>query len=464
MSLSFKKRIASHFILATAIIIAVVFSIVYFIVQKTVYNNLDADLSYEANKHTYEIDFSNGSVKFNNKDEWEESEHKEIQVNPVFIALADTEGNITDKSPNLKERFLPFQNDIGSHFNSKLNNRLIRQVQIPIERKGKIKGYIIAGMSLDSSIMVLKNLRNTLLFLYPIVLIGLFFISAFLAGRSIFPVTQMTVTANRITKNNLNERIDPPQKKDELFDLSSAINSLLDRLEGALEREKQFTSDASHELRTPLSVLRGTFEVALRKERTVEEYQEKIAYSLTEIDRMVDITEQLLTLARIDSDTHAKTNLTMSIDDILNQAITLRSKELNNNNVHLTIDKNTKASILVNGFHANLILDNLISNAIKYSQKSGEINISVLYDDNANSVRVTIKDHGIGINEVDMSKIFNPFFRSDSLNHKEAKGIGLGLAIAQKAATQINAQLTIKSVLGKGTSVDVIFNEILSKS
>ena len=86
----------------------------------------------------------------------------------------------------------------------------------------------------------------------------MFFIARFIAGRSIKPVTLITETSSRITKDNLKDRIILPQNKDELFVLSKTINDLLDRIENAVEREKQFTSDASHELRTPLTVLKGT--------------------------------------------------------------------------------------------------------------------------------------------------------------------------------------------------------------
>ena len=96
MSLSYKKRIATRFMLATAIIIAVVFTTVYFIVQQTVYQNLDNDLSFEANKHITEVAITDTNVHFINKDEWEENEHREVQVNPVFIQITDASGQLMD--------------------------------------------------------------------------------------------------------------------------------------------------------------------------------------------------------------------------------------------------------------------------------------------------------------------------------------------------------------------------------
>ncbi|RYM36042.1 HAMP domain-containing protein [Brumimicrobium glaciale] len=457
MSLNFKKRIAFHFIVATAIVIAVVFGIVYLIVQQTVYRNIDNDLSFEANKHTKEIYQTEDGIKFIHKGEWEETEHREVQVNPVFIQLTNKLGEVTDKSPNLKEDQLIFKNEnkYGDHFNTKLKERFIRQAQIPIEKNGKINGYIIAAMSLDGSLMVLENLRNTLLFLFPIVLIGLFFISSFLAGKSISPVVLITNTANRITKNNLNERIELPQNEDELYDLSSSINSLIDRLGKALEREKQFTSDASHELRTPISIIKGTLEVLIRKDRNVEEYREKINYSLKELDRMAIMIEQLLVLARFDSNTELATNATSSIVDIMNQIIIQRTPSILDKNIDLVIHTEDGEETELNTFHTHLILDNILSNAIKYSHLNGKIEISIR--GNSNAVSCQIKDYGIGIKKSDIQSLYTPFFRSDALNHKDIKGVGLGLSIVQKAAAVCNAEILIHSDLGKGTAVDIRF-------
>jgi len=462
MSLSYKKRIATRFMLATAIIIAVVFTTVYFIVQQTVYQNLDNDLSFEANKHITEVAITDTNVHFINKDEWEENEHREVQVNPVFIQITDASGQLMDKSPNLKENQLLFQRFeiYEGHFNAKLNNRIIRQIQIPVKKRGKIRAYIVAAMSLDSTLMVLKNLQFTLLILFPIILIVLFFISSFLAGRSIMPVVSVINTTNQITKNNLNERVELPENKDILFDLSSSINNLLDRIENTINREKQFTSDASHELRTPLSVLRGTLEILIRKPRTQDEYENKIQYSLIEIDRMSKIIDQLLEIARFDSNRDLKSNTPISLISLINQILARKNVILVEKNLKIEFDTNNcDYTINVNSFYSNLIIENVIDNAIKYSENNSEIRIELLLK--GSGVICKISDFGIGIKKEDLNLIYNPFFRSDSLKHKQIKGSGLGLSIAKKSAKVIKSDITISSQYGKGTEVTINLKEIL---
>ncbi len=460
--MSFKKRIATHFMLATAIIILFVFGTVYFIVQETVYANLDRDLSYEANKHKAEIDITGDIIHFINKGEWEEHEHREVQVNPVFLQLMNAQGVLMDKSPNLKEDEMSFQteNTLGNHFNAKLRQVNVRQVQIPMYYKDELKGYIVAAMSLEASMMVLDNLRMTLFILFPIVLIGLFFISSFLAGRSIIPVVQIIETTNRITKHNLNERVELPSNTDELYDLSSSINSLLSRIESALERERQFTSDASHELRTPLAALRGTLEVLIRKPRTEQAYREKIGYSLVEIDRMAAIIDQLLALARFDNDAHLENDSTVAIKLLVDSIIERHKSSINEKKVSIEVlAEDCPDAWRVYQFHADLILDNLVSNAIKYSPNHGLIEIVLRQEGSA--LCCEIKDNGIGISNEDLAKIFQPFFRSQPLKHPAVKGIGLGLSLVEKAANVIDAHITFESELGRGTKVVVYFKEIL---
>lgn len=457
MNLSFRNRIALHYMIATSIIVAIIFVVVYLVVKESMYLNIDKDLSFEASKHAGEIKLAHDTIKFINKAEWEEIEHREVQINPVFIQIMDAKGRMMDKSPNLKNNELPFKNieTFGPHFNTYLKDKAIRQIQKPIQSDGKTKGYLLAAMSLEPSIMVLIKLRNVLIISYLLLLSVLYFISRYLAGRSIIPVKNITKTTNRITKNNLNERVDLPANHDELYDLSSGINKLLQRIENALERERQFTSDASHELRTPLSSLRGTLEVLIRKQRSPEEYEEKIKYSLSEIDKMTETIEQLLLLARLDSsrkpDKDEGVLLLALIDDILlKHSTSIESKKL-------SVDfKNTFTSnVLVPKYYANLILDNIINNAIKYSKNKTTIHIN-LYDSEAGSV-CEITDEGIGIKTEDIPNIFNHFFRSDALEHKEITGNGLGLSIAQKSADSINASITVKSNMGKGSTFFITF-------
>lgn len=450
--------------LATALIILVVFATLYVIVRETVYSNLDKDLSFESYKHLAEVEITQHAIRFINEEEMKEVEHLEVQVNPVFIQVVDRDGKLLTKSPNLKGQHLVFHKEQASeqHFNTHLNQRNIRQVQIPIVRNKTVKGYIVAAMSMDASLAVLSNLGMVLIILFPVILIGLFFITSYLAGKSIVPVVAISETTNRITRTNLNERVTLPASKDELYDLSHSINSLLERIEDAMLREQQFTSDASHELRTPLAVLRGTLEVLIRKPRSQEEYESKIQYSLKEIDRMTAIIDQLLEIARFDTNPELTINSSVEMELLLAEVLAHRHPDIVAKEIHVVQQNNCNSSIAIHRFYGRLILDNILGNAIKYSKQGGQILIRTFEENGGLSCEIT--DSGIGIRQEDIPQLFNPFFRSDALNHKDIKGTGLGLSIASKAASTIHATITISSELDQGTSVNIHFKEILRKS
>lgn len=240
--------------------------------------------------------------------------------------------------------------------------------------------------------------------------------------------------------------------------MSVSINALLKRIQDAFDREQQFTSDASHELRTPISSIRGNLEVLIRKERTPEEYNENIAYCLNELDAMSDTIDQLLLLARLESQYSSKLSEKQPIVSILNDIYQKYSTVIESKNLNLNTDNYCSKPFYVPAFHANLLLENILSNAIKYTGEKGEINIRMR--DNQNSVIVEISDNGIGINQEDISKIFTPFYRSHPLDHKHITGNGLGLSIAHKAAEALNAEISVNSKLNEGSS----FLIILSKS
>jgi signal transduction histidine kinase len=455
MNLTFKNRIALLYMSATAVVMAAVFAVIYLIVQSTVYRHLDSDLHYEVHKHLADVVFEGDSIRFNHKDEWAEREHNEVQVHPVFLQIMDANGKVMDKSPNLKDELLTYHPGKSDHdqFNTLMAGREIRQVQMPVEKDGKLHGHILAAMSVEDSNRLVINLRKVLLILFPLVLIGLFFITRWMAGRSIIPIRRVTETTDRITRNNLRERVDLPKNRDELHTLASSINELLDRMQDALEREKQFTSDASHELRTPLAVIKGTLEVLVRKPRTEAEYKEKIQYAVGEIDRMTQTVEQLLLLARLDNAPTELQRMQVTLAKTVEEILLRHAAQTAAKDLSVTVEDPTHATAFTDPYYLDLILDNVLSNAIKYSRDGGNILIRLAQTGKAATIEV--HDDGIGIRQEDLAAIFQPFFRSEALNHKSIPGNGLGLSIVKRASAAIGAKVEVESESGKGTLVRV---------
>ena len=455
MKLNFKTRIALNYFVATGVVVALVFAVVYLSLKTTIYESLDSDLNYESEIHLEELNLT--QMVFSNREEWEEREHEEVEVNPVFVQILNAKLEITDKSPNLNEERLQFfsQQEDNIHFNTTLNNRLIRQVQKPVKIDGVLKGYIITAMSFEASQKIIDQLLLILLISYPIIVFSLFFISRFLAGRSIAPIQNITAITEKINQNNLQERVSLPENKDELYKLSASINSLLKRIEEALDRERQFTSDASHELRTPLANLRGNLEVLIRKVRSPEEYELKINNALKEIDRLSKMVEQLLFLARFDKQktTAEKADLIILLDEALQR----NKHQISARNLKIEFTNQLEKSAEVPKYYTSIIIENLLSNAIKYSFKDETIKISV--EEKPSAIQLKITNYGEAIALEDQAKIFKPFYRTQNTKNLKINGTGLGLSIVKKAAEAINATIEIKSKPTQGTGVLVLIKK-----
>ncbi|WBL41568.1 ATP-binding protein [Algoriphagus halophytocola] len=457
MSVSYQERIARRLTLVTALLVLLVFAIIYVVVDYTVVQSIDRELKLETDKHLGQIFLVEGEIKFAHKDEWQEQEHSQIQLNPIFIEIVDTQGLSMDRSPNLGENHLSFYPDRAHQdeaWTLKTGSREVRQMQIPLKHEGRDEGYMLVAKSFEDARDLLTNLRNILLILYPGILISLFLSMRFLAGKSIQPIKNIIAKTNQISQSNLNERVPEVEPDDEIAQLTRSINGLLARLEQALIREKQFTSDASHELRTPLAVMKGTLEVLIRKPRTGQEYEEKIRMTLGSIDRMSAMIDQLLSLARVGNNGRA------SIDEVellsFTRDIVARHKGESGREVSLQTNLSKPLFVRVNEGSLQMIFNNLLQNALKYSAGDSPINLKLGIHDALPFVQV--EDQGSGISDEALEKIFDPFYRDVAAN-PGVSGTGLGLAIVRKLANESHIQVEVESETGKGSVFRLIFEK-----
>ena len=456
LSFSFKNRIAFNYILSSSILIAIVFLSIFTIVKYSVNQHINEEIQEELYKHLDDVSTDSNDTYLIQVDQWRAREHNSISVNPVFVEFYDNNKQLIDKSPNLKNSNVELlENSKNNKFSdTKLNGIPIRQIQTPIINKEKVVGYLVVAMSLED-FEIVQILKNILLISYPLILILLFLIARFFAGKSIKPVSTIIDTSSQITKDNLKTRIPLPVNKDELYVLSQNINNLLDRVENAIEREKQFTSDASHELRTPLAVMKGTMEVLIRKPRDQKEYEEKINFCITEVDRLNHMVDQLLLLARFENQKQNIKNETIYLNAIILDNLTRFSSKIENKKLKVNTEFSEDFYIQSDNYLVSIVISNLISNAIKYSNKNGEININLV--NNNNQISFSIADIGIGILPVDIDKIFNSFYRSDVTNHAEIKGTGLGLSIVKRLCDLLKLEIAVESKLNHGTTFILSF-------
>lgn len=457
--LSFKNRIASNYIIITALLIFVVFFAIFSIVRYSVHVRVNNEIKSEVTKHLKEIEVIENCVLLIREEQWKTKQLNKVEVSPAFIQFVDELGALVEKSPNLKQKKLTYdKNRIANElFDTKLETISVRQIQVPLYQGTKVIGYLIVAMSLEDSVMVLNNLFTVMLIAYPLILLVLFLIARFFAGRSIKPISSIIDTANFITKDNLKSRIPLPQNKDELHLLSNTINNLLDRIENAVVREKQFASDASHELRTPLAVIKGTLEVLIRKERKPEEYKEKIEFCVSEVNRLNHLVDELLLLARFENQRQNLKLENVNLNSLITDVISRNAQAIKEQKVNCKTEFSEEIYVQTDTYLFSIIVTNLLTNAIKYSNKGSNIVVKLYHSDG--KAQFDIIDFGIGIPKEDINMIFNQFYRSNSTIHPEIKGTGLGLSIVKRLCDLLEIDVKLESEENVGTKATISFTK-----
>jgi two-component system OmpR family sensor kinase len=330
----------------------------------------------------------------------------------------------------------------------------VRVLTMPVIESGRVIRLIQVGMSLESSY---KARRRFLLILAAMVPIGLALAGgggSLLARRALKPVERMTETARRISAEHLTERLEETRTGDELDNLAKTLNEMLARLDAAFAQIRQFSADASHELQTPLTILKGELEVALRSPRSPQEYQLTLKSALEEIDRIAQLVEGLLLLARADAGVlrmdQQPLDLSQLVEEVCEQARVLADTH------HVTLALGLVESVSIRGDHERLrrLLLNLVDNGIKYTPRGGVVTLSAHKDKGWAILRVS--DTGIGLSRGEQEAIFQRFYRAAETRPLGEGGAGLGLCIARSIAQAHGGRIQVESAPGQGTKFIVL--------
>jgi len=270
------------------------------------------------------------------------------------------------------------------------------------------------------------------------------------------PIRDITDMAATLSASNLSNRINIAGTKNELKDLATVINTMLDRIERSYNSQKQFVSDASHELRTPIAVIQGYVRMLQRWGKDDPGVlEEGISAIAQETASMKDLVESLLFLAR-----HDKKTLLMEMESF--DPCVLVS-ELHKEAAMVTPENRFIFSpadhCILEGDRGMIkqVMRILLDNAVKYTPKGGTITMGVQRD--AQGCTLTMQDNGPGIPKEELPKIFDRFYRSDSARKAESGGHGLGLSIARIIVIAHGGKLSVRSKVGVGTTFSVTLPE-----
>jgi heavy metal sensor kinase len=296
----------------------------------------------------------------------------------------------------------------------------------------------------------LEDLKIILFTMLPAGLLTAVLGGYWLAGRALAPVQQMVVAARRISALNLAERIRVENPHDELGQLATTLNVMLDGLGRAFAAMSRFTADAAHELKTPVASIRAEAEVLLQAPRRADEYEEALRSIVEEVERLGRLTDRLLMLSREDAGAQPGPFRRLRLDDEVRAAVQQSEDAAARAGLRLSIGELPAVEVEGDAELLRQVFGNLLDNAVKYTPRGGHIAVRGRFDDG--QAVVEVNDDGIGIPAEALPRVFDRFFRVDPSRSRRTGGTGLGLSIAKAVIERHRGTIDVRSELNEGTT------------
>lgn len=315
--------------------------------------------------------------------------------------------------------------------------------------------FTASGVSPAFQITIAQNSRQfniwNLIYTAIIVILGML-ISYFLAGKAMKPVQQLNNAIAGISVDNLQQRLPAPVINDEIGQLTTSFNTMLDRLEDSFWRQKRFSSNVAHELKTPLATMKAGIQVLQLEEHPAkEDYQQVIQITNRNIHRLIHIVDDLMILT---NEGYQEELEMISIQAVL-RSITQELQHFYSEKkitVEYTFPQQENI-IMGNETLINRLFYNLIENAFKYNHPYGAI--AIVIEETEHTLNISITDTGIGIPEEALTHIFDPFYCVDPSRSRKSGGAGLGLSIVKTIAAQYGWSISVESAPQQSTRFTV---------
>jgi two-component system OmpR family sensor kinase len=379
-----------------------------------------------------------------------------------FIQIVDLEGRVVARSANLGSVRLPASPGLLEQLRSgeqvletlhDFGDEPVRMLSAPIKVGEATYAIQVAG-SLDDARAALRSARLLFLISSAAILVAVGVAGALLAWAILRPIDRIVGRARMMGASALAERLPHPGGRDEMARLVETLNEMLGRIEQVFEAQRRFTADASHELRSPLSRLRAELEVTLRRPRNRAEYEETLRSCLSEVERLSRLTEELLTLARLDAGEAQKIpTQPVPLAPILEDVVARMASDALRRDVKIVLDAPADLTINVAPSTAALVVANVLDNAVKFSPPGGEVRVRASIEDGV--AVVCVSDSGPGVTEEEIPRLFERFYRGSAARRNEVPGTGLGLAICRILAESQGGGVSVTSGAGGGAVVRV---------
>jgi signal transduction histidine kinase len=481
MFYSLRWRLTGWYVLLLTGVLLLFSGGTYIAVYKLLLDNFDDLLDSQASLIVQTVDFSERNLTLQNdslRAGRPKDEHLTRIYRPDRTLLYDD--NPREQAPDLADAMRQALDGDRQIIQVRGREGPMRVLSLPITHDGQIIGVLQLGVSLEDVYQTMRTLLKVLLLLAPAMLLIASGGGWFLASRALTPIDRLTRTAQRISAEDLSQRINLRDADDEVSRLAHTFDAMLTRLQLAFEQQRRFTADASHELRTPLTAIIGQIDVAIERPRDAESYRATLTTVREQARRLTRLANDLLFLARADAQPAPVVNELIDLGNLLPAIVAQVEPLAEDRQQQIALDR--PPELFVHGNEDDLIrlFLNLLDNAIRYTPPGGRISIAAAIEHrqpaangatgrmtaiNArdrsqapaqSSVVVSIHDTGPGVAPEHMSRVFDRFFRADRGRNRAQGGSGLGLAIAQSIANAHGGRLEVHSTTGQGSTFTAI--------
>ena len=335
-----------------------------------------------------------------------------------------------------------------------LNGNYWLMCATPLQVKNRSLGRVFLAHNITQDRVMFLNLIRSLAIATIILITIVTGVIAAYVDRAMRPLKRISQLTASISADKLDRvHISLEQAPTEVKELAETVDGMLVRLADAWEHQRELLSNVSHELRTPLTIISGYIRSILRRGSNLSQMQtEALTTAASEADRTVQLLQDLLDLARLDSNRMQFQNETVLLNDLIEEVMGM-AKQYGERKIDLELTPNLIA-IKADNHRLKQVLLNLIDNAIKYSEPGTPIILKLTSD--RNRAKIQVCDRGVGIPLQQQGRIFERFFRVDEARNR-AGGTGLGLSIVKTLTEGMNGTITVHSELNRGSTFTLCF-------
>ena len=308
------------------------------------------------------------------------------------------------------------------------------------------------GQAMESQSRFVEAFKRIFIITMTLLIVIAAGVGWFMARQAVSGVEAVTRTAQKISGGSLEERVPVKPRGDEIDQLATTFNQMLDRIQTLLTEIKEMSDNIAHDLRSPIARMRGLAEVTLTTSKSLSEYESMAASTVEECDRLLDMINTMLFISKTEAGLERPSRADVDIGALIRSACELFEPTAEDKHITLNCQAPEKTFLLGDSRMLQRMLSNILDNAVKYTPPGGEVKVSV--SEASQDIIITIHDTGIGISGADLTRIFERFYRSDQ--SRSEPGTGLGLSLARAIARAHGGDITVASELNRGSTFTII--------